>query len=106
MSKILNTVLAAAALAASATAASANPIVVDGAADYQVRASIDIRGLDAGEIDRRIGVAARRVCGAAESHSVAAIARVNACRSAAEADAREQVASLAGATRVTLAAIY
>ena len=106
MSKFLNACLAAAALAVSTTAASAGTIFVDGTTDGQVRTTVDLRGLDAGQIDRRIAVAARRVCGGPDSHSVAAIARVNACRSAAAAEAREQVASLAGATSVTLAAIY
>ena len=106
MSKMINSLLAAVAVASVAVPASAAPIVVEGTADYQVRTSVDIRGLDADQIDRRISVAARRVCGAAETHAVAALARVNACRSAAEADAREQVASVPGATRVTLAAIY
>ena len=106
MRKFLNTVAAVAAVAAFAAPASADPIFVDGVSGFQVRTSVNIRGLDAEEADRRIDRAARTVCGEAENHSVAAFARINACRTAAAADARQQLASAPGATRVVVAAIY
>ena len=95
MRKISNILAAVAAVAAFASPVSAAPILVEGAKDDQVRTTIIVRGLESAEIDRRIAAAARRVCGAPESHAVAAIARVSACRAAATADARERAGSVA-----------
>ena len=107
MRKFLNTVIAVVAVAAAfATPASADPIFVDGITGVQVQTIVDVRGLDAGQADRLIDRAARRVCGEPDNRSISEFARVNDCRSAAAAGARQQLARAPGATNVMVAAIY
>lgn len=73
--------IAAAAAAMLALAAPAS------AQDDFVTAEVDVSNLDPSrdglEIDRRIAHAARRVCGAPDSRTVTAIARVETCRATA-----------------------
>ncbi len=106
MRKFLNTVVAIAAVAAFAAPASADPIFVDGISGDQISTIVDVRGLDAVQADRRIARAARMVCGDAETRSIEEASRINSCRSAAVAEARDQLASASGASRVVVAAIY
>jgi UrcA family protein len=82
--------LALTALAATAAAfAFAAPAA---AQDDLARERVDVSDLDPGrdasEIERRIAHAARRVCGAPDSRTVTAIARVETCRAAASQSAR------------------
>jgi UrcA family protein len=106
MRNVLTTVLAFAAVAAFAAPASAEQIFIDGIPHEQASTVIDIRGLDAGQVERRIARAARIVCGDAETRSIAVASRIIACRSAAVADARDQLASVPGSVNVLVAAIY
>ncbi len=106
MRKFLNTVVAVAAVAAFAAPASADPIFVDGISETRVSISVDLSGLNAEQADRRIARAARKVCGNADILSTEMFARINSCRSAAVADARDQLASASGPSRVVVAAIY
>src|SRR5687767_9622638 len=67
MRTLLNTAIALVAIAAAAAPASASPI--DGMDIEQVRTTVDIRGLEVREVNRRISIAARRACGAPETRS-------------------------------------
>jgi UrcA family protein len=103
MSKLTNILFAVAAVAASASAFAGTVHAAPIAAE-RVTVSLDLRGLNAIEVDRRIEAAARRVCGAPESRAVEAIVRNEACRSEAAGEARERIAGVAGTA--TVAAIY
>jgi UrcA family protein len=106
MRKIFSIAIAAAAVAVSAAPASAAPIVVNGVVVDRVSMTVDIRGLDASAVERRIAFAARRVCGMPENRAIDESQRVVACRTAAIDGARKQIAGVAGVTSVALAAIY
>lgn len=106
MRKFLNIAVAIAAVTVAAAPAAADPIFVDGIPADRARMTVDISGMGAGEIQRRISFAARRVCGAPETRSIEASARVQSCRANAVAEARQQIAGVAGATSVAIAAIY
>lgn len=82
------------ALLAAAAAASIALAAPAAAAQDDVTIEVDVSDLDASnpadaaEMDRRIGAAARRACGAPEARSMSAIARVETCRVGAATRAR------------------
>ena len=106
MRNILTALATTIALAGAAAPASADPIVITGVDSNRVTAMVNVAGLDADQLDRRLAQAASRVCGAPDGRSLEDSDLLRACRSAAVADARQRLAGLPAATTVTLAAIY